>query len=308
MQDQWRFLGEVRAVSRAGLASGVSGTVTKLRAREGDRVKKGQLLVEVDSALAIARVGVALAEEAQIKETVDQAKRELERLAGLEKDVVPEVELERAGSRVHGLAAQLRAKEAATQEARAQLALHRVTAPFPGVVASRQVDLGDWVRPGDPVLELVSTEHVEILVDASQDLFRRVKPGDEATLIGPTNSKAEVAGVVPALNRTTRTVRVRLVPKDEATSLIPGSAVNVEFAVDLSDEGVVVPQDALLAGATSAKIVKIVEGKAKPLQVQILAKAEEDALVRADGLVVGDLVVTRGNERLRPDQPVKIAE
>lgn len=307
MTDRWRFLGDVRADSRASLAAGAQGAVTQVRVNVGDHVQKGHLLVEVDSALARAQLAVAEANFARGKEAHAQAVRERERLDGLKKNVVAEVELERARSKVLELASELRSLEAVIAEARASLELHRVRAPFDGVVAVRSVDLGDWVRPGDPVLEMVSTGNVEVLVDASGDLLGYVKAGDEATIVGAKRIGARVAGVVPALDPKNRTVRIRLVPSEEG-ALLPGAEVGVEFSVDLSDRGVIVPQDALVIAPTETKVVKVDDGKARLIPVEIVARSGANALVSAEELSVGDQVVVRGNERLRPGQPLRVRE
>lgn len=305
IRDGWRFLGEVRSAARASLASGANGAVTRVLAREGDRIAKGKLLVEVDPALVAARLDVADSSERRGVEALAQAKRELERLDALEKNIVAAVELERARSQVQELEASLAGLAATAKEARAQLALHRVRAPFDGVVARRTVDPGDWVRPGDPVLELVSTGDVEVLVDAARELFMKVAVGDVVKILAEPTIEGEVVGIVPALSPVSRTMRVRVVPKTDPERLLPGGAVEVEFAVDLSGDGLVVPQDALLVGATNTRIIRVVDGKATPTDVKVLAKADGDALVRADELKDGDEVVVRGNERLRPGQAVQ---
>ena len=316
IQDRWRFLGDVRPAARANLASGASGAVTRVRVREGDQVREGELLVEVDPALAVARLRVAEAGRTRGEEALAQAKREQDRLATLDSHMVAAVELERARSQVDELTAQLASLEAALAEAKAQLALHRVQAPFTGVVAARQVDPGDWVRPGDPVLELVSVGDLEVLVEASSELFGRARRGDVATLVGAGRATAEIAGVVPALSPVSRTLRVRLVPKEEAPWLLAGASVQVEFQVELSGhgpkdvpgQGLVIPLDALLEAPGRAWVVRVVEGKAEHIDVDVLAKADTRALVGSTKLQPSDVVVVRGNERLRPGQPVEVVE
>ena len=177
-----------------------------------------------------------------------------------------------------------------------------------GSVMTREVATA---LPGDPIVELVSTGAVEIIVDGSEELFAHVRPGATTTLIGPAGTAtvaARIAGVVPALDPLTRTMRIRLVPTDSARWMLPGAAVNVEFAIDLGDRGVVVPQDALIDGPTETRIVRVAEDKAEHIQVNVLARAREDALVRGTGLSAGDRVVIRGNERLRPGQQVEVTE
>jgi RND family efflux transporter MFP subunit len=193
--------------------------------------------------------------------------------------------------------------DAAVRLASAQRRRHQILAPFPGTVAARMVDVGDWVAPGTPMLQLVRVDGLEVVVDAPAELARAVAPGDAVRLGGATG---RVAGVVPALDRATRTARLRVVP-DELGTLVPGGTVDVTFAVQRSG-GLVVPRDAVVESADELRVFRVVEGTAQPLQVQPLASAADELLVEADGLSVGDVLVVRGNERLRPDQPVTVVE
>jgi len=138
-----------------------------------------------------------------------------------------------------------------------------------------------------------------------------VKTDTSATIVdGEQKTVARVTGVVPALDPVSRTLRVRLVPAEAASWLLPGASVQVEFKVALDpEEGQVsVPVDALLVGATETRVVKIVDGKAMPIAVEVLAKARGTALVRSASLAAADVVVVRGNERLRPEQPVEVVQ
>lgn len=306
IQDRWRFTGDVRAKSRSTLAAGASGSVKTVTVREGDRVRAGKLLVQIDPALARARLRVAEAALEGTTEALAQAQRERNRLDKLARNVVPEIDIERTRSRVLELTAALAAGEAAVAEAMAQLHLHRVEAPFAGVVADRRVHPGEWVRPGDPVLELVSTEGLEVIVEASAKLFDHVKRGDVATLLGARTSSAAVTGVVPALDPVARTLKVRLRP--QVDDLLPGTPVEVEFAVALGAGGVVVPIDALVAGPTETKVVMVQDGAAVMAVVAVHASGAGEALVSGGGLDVGAVVVVRGNERLRPGQSVKVKD
>lgn len=309
LEDTWRFLGDVRADARASVGAGAEGAVRTVRARLGQPVKRGALLVEIDPDLAVAGVATAAAEVDAAKEALSQAEREVARLRGLRRNVVPELERERARSTARARGAALASAKARLQEAKATLARHRIRAPFAGVVARRLVDPGDWVKVGDPVLEVVSSEGLDIVVDASRALIRHVKPGTDAVAIdGNRRVPARVTGVVPALDPVSRTLRVRLVPSEPTPWLLPGASVDVAFKVALaaSDGQVAVPVDALLSSPTETRVVKVVDGKAEPLVVEVLAKARGSALVRGPGLAPQDLVVVRGNERLRPGQDVQV--
>lgn len=309
LNDTWRFLGDVRADARARVAAGAEGAVTAVLVRLGQPVSRGQMLVEIDPDLAEARFAVARADVAQAAEDLAQAQREVKRLQGLRDNVVPEQDRERAASTARSREAQLASARARFQEARATLARHRIRGPFDGVVAARLVDPGDWVSVGAPVLELVSTEGLDVVVDASQALLGYVKAGTTALLVdGSRTATARVTGVVPALDPVSRTLRVRLVPDEPAEWLLAGASLEVEFkvAVKATDGQVAVPVDALLASPTETRVVKVVGDEAQSVVVEILAKARGTALVRSPTLSAGDRVVIRGNERLRPGQKVEV--
>jgi RND family efflux transporter MFP subunit len=301
------LLGEVRSTAHARLAAGEPGEVRKVAVREGDQVKRGDLLVEIDPSLAQARMRAAAAQGRQVGAELEQAERDAERLAGAGGRLVAERDIEQARS----LEAQLQGRRAelaaAVQESRAVLSRLRVVAPFDGQVAARSVDPGDWVNTGDEVIELVAVHELEILTEAPAELASHVEVGQSAVLRhGGERLEAEVRGVVRALDRSTRTATVRLVPRERAPWLMPGGTVDVLFTLRReADDAIVVPRDALVLGAVGTRVVKAVDGKAQPVPVTVLARSEAEALVRGDGLTSDAQLVVRGNERLRAGQPIR---
>jgi RND family efflux transporter MFP subunit len=324
LNDQWRFLGNVRPGMQAELAAGAAGSIRTLNTREGDAVKKGEVIVEVDPRLALARLQVAQARHQKSEKEAEQSQLELARLEKTGQGAVSDLEMDQAKSRVAVLKAEVQAAKAAVGEAQAQLDLHRVKAPFDGVITMRRVDPGDWVNPGQPLVDMTAQSDLEIVVDGPASLFGKVKNGDEATLLGQGEMRAVVVGVVPALDPLSRTLRIRLAPKPEPLgadavkadapppplplTLLPGSAVDVRFSVALSDTGVLVPRDALVKDARGSRVVRIDEGKAKTIPVQVVVMSRDQALIQGESIKAGDQVVIRGNERLRDGQAVRVAE
>ncbi|MEO1482420.1 MAG: efflux RND transporter periplasmic adaptor subunit [Myxococcota bacterium] len=308
VEQQWSYLGQVRAAARAEVAAGADGAVTLLKIREGASIKKGEVLLEVDPALAAAGRDVARAELAQTEERLAQAERDLARVAGLGERAVSASEVERAESLVTTLKGELRSRQAAERRARAEYLRQLVRAPFDGVVARRLVDPGDWVNVGTPVLELVSTAQPDVIVDVSEELVGSLSVGMPVQLRGRQVLTANVAAFVPVLDPLARTARVRIALSEAPSWLLAGGTVNVTFDVAALEDGVVVPRDAVIESQTGARLVKVVDGKAQAVTVRVLARATERLLVTGEGLAVGDAVVIRGNERLRPGQDVKVAD
>ncbi|MFW6086790.1 MAG: efflux RND transporter periplasmic adaptor subunit [Myxococcota bacterium] len=304
-------LGQVRSRLQAELSAGEPGEVQEVAVREGDRVEEGTTLVLIDPSVARAQMGAAAAQRRQVAEEREQAERDVERFTEAGERLVAGREIEQARSELARLEAREAELAANVQESRAVVSRLRVVAPFDGQVMSRSVDPGDWVTPGDRVITLVAADDVEVLADASPDLVSELQEGDRAELRrGAHAVDAEVRGVVRALERTTRTARVRLQPQEPAAWLLPGSTVEVVFTLRhaTEDGAVLVPRDALVMGAVGTRVVRAVDGKAQPVDVEVLVRSAEEALVRGSELDPGEAVVTRGNERLRPGQPLEPLE
>jgi RND family efflux transporter MFP subunit len=300
------YLGLTRASARAALAAGAEAEVLEVTVREGDRVEAGQLLVRLNPGLARADVQAAQASAQRTETERAQAIRDAERFERAGVRTVAASEIERAAAQARALGAQSQTAGAQLARARASLDRHRVIAPFAGVVSARHVDPGDWVSPGAPVLELVSDDAVEILVRVEPELLDDVAVGTLATVSrGERSTPAEVTGVVRALDPITRTAQLRLLPT-AVPWLLPGAAADVRFELLHEGEGLVVPRDALVDGVAQARVVKVVEGQAQPVVVEVLERGRDEVRVRAEGLTEADLLVVRGNDRLRADQPVTV--
>ncbi|WP_428264435.1 efflux RND transporter periplasmic adaptor subunit [Haliangium sp.] len=310
--DGWSFLGRVEAALAAELAAAVPGHVLTVSAREGDRVNKGTPLVALDSAKARATVAAAQARIDGLERSLEFSRRQLERLASLSYPTVSEPEKDRQAREVADLEAQLATQQAELRRLQVELAQHTVRAPFAGVVRARHVDPGAWVSPGQAVIDLVALDDLEVIVDVSDRLAGRVEVGHEVTLHAAGRSaEAEVRGVVGALDPATRTMRTRVIPLAPVPDwLLAGMAVDVEFPVTLAAEdlagAVIVPADAVIRGPVDSRVVKHVDGAGVTVQVEILGQAGAEVMVRGDGLAPGDQVVVRGNERLRPGQPLQV--
>ncbi|GAB4558341.1 MAG: efflux RND transporter periplasmic adaptor subunit [Haliangiales bacterium] len=318
--DGWSFLGRVDAALAAEIGAAVSGHVLSVRAREGDSVAKGAVLLTIDSAKTRAALAAARARRGGLERSLSFSRRQFERVKSLEYPTISEPERERYEREMVDLEAQLATQEAELQRLQVELNQHTLRAPFAGVVRSRHVDPGAWVNIGQPMLGLVSLDNLEIHADVSDSLAGRVEVGQTVTVRGAgavnasLQTSAEVAGVVGALDPETRTMPVRLIPSERPDWLLAGMAVDVEFPVTIDSQAagaaegaVIVSRDAIIQGPVGSRVVKHVDGQGVPISVEILGRAGTDILVRGDGLMPGDEVVVRGNERLRPGQPLKVA-
>lgn len=303
------YMGLVRSTARAQLSAGASGPVLDVAVREGDRVEAGQVLVRIDSGQAQAQVDAARAAQERADAESEQAQRERNRFETAGERMVSASEIDRARANATALEAQRRSLRAQLRQARETLDRHRVIAPFDGIVSLRNVDRGDWVDAGTEVIELVADLDTEILMRVDPSLLEAIAIGHPAEFNdGERSGQARVVGIVRVLDPTTRTAQLRLLPIEATPWLLAGAAVDVR--IEVSNDGndgddIIVPRDALIEGRTGARVIRVVDGQAEPVTVEVLDRAAEEIRIRGEGLSASDQFVTRGGDRLRPGQSVR---
>ncbi len=326
-----RRLGRAEAPLAASIAAPVAAVVKTVGPREGDAVKAGEALATLDDGLLAPRLRGAQAEVARVSAELRLARAELGRLRTLGEAgsalTVTGPERERQEARVAVLEAGLAAARAAVDLVEAERARHVVTAPFDGTVAARHLDPGAWAAAGAAIVDLVGAGPVEVFVEVPAEALGEVTAGAPVALEGAAGGPtipAVVRGVGPSLEPATQGVRLRVSPEGEAaTGLRPGAPVHVILSNALTESDAVrVPLDAVKRGPDRAWLYVVPdepgaepddgpdgEGALVPRRVEvvILARGARDALVRGEGLTAGARVITRGNERLRPGQTVRVA-
>lgn len=314
-------LGRVVALQAGPVAARTAAAAETVHVNVGDLVSKGDVLVTLHnnrqrSLLALTQAEVkqwqARLKSAQFEKAL--AERDLQRLEKLRgSSAFNESLFDQRSTAVQSAAAQATEAEASLAYARIQVRRAqqdydwtKVQAPYDAVVAERHVDEGQWVALGAPVMNLVSTAALEVEVDIPAQYVGGVQQGDaiNATVNGQ-NLELTLRALLPAEKALSRTRLARL-----SIGLMPGQrppltvnqAVNVSVPVS-QQEAVTVHKDAVIRNGSMTMVYKVVEGAAQMAPVQ-LGAASGDRMQVLDGLVAGDVVVTRGNERLHPGQKV----
>ncbi len=299
------FFGEVHAESDASLSAAEAGRVTKVRVVAGDQVKKGQVLIELDDQLARVQLNEAVASRKETAAQLAQADLEVEKYTQMrDEHVVSLLEASRKASEAQSLTAASQGQSARVARGAELLRRHRILAPFAGTVAYRHVDPGDWLAAGQVALQLLTASHVEIEVRVPAAILDALDRVRTVTIVEEGHrATARIESAVNALDPRTRTALLRVLVEGHPDWLRVGASVNVEFAVSRSD-GITIPRDALVYGIAAPRVYRVKDGIAESVDVKVLAAANERALVASGELHVDDQLVVRGNERLRPGQPV----
>ncbi|MEM7406596.1 MAG: efflux RND transporter periplasmic adaptor subunit [Pseudomonadota bacterium] len=314
------ILGRFVARERGAVAAAIGGPVRVVHVHVGDRVEAGQLLAELNADSREALLAQREAErsmhqarltaaEAQLKITTDEMRR-LEKLRG--SAAFPRKQYEdqrhevvRYTSALSEARSGLQRTNAELNAANIDLNRSRVIAPYGGVVTHRFVSAGAYLRLGDPVVTLVNDADLEIEADVPADRVSGLTAGVgvEVSLDAGERLTATVRTVIPDENPTTRTRPVRLRVAALAAPAAVNQSVTVHVPVGASRQVLSVHKDAVLNRGGKSLVYVVVEDKAT-IRPVALGEAVGARLEVLQGLGEGDLVVVRGNERLRPGQAV----
>lgn len=313
-----------RIVAReAIIATQVAGTVFRVHAVIGDRVQRGDLIAELDPSRLQSDADLRQAERDEAEANLEAsaaslsaAEQALERLRGLRSSAAfsqarfDEAEQEVRRNRGLVAVAQARLLRSEANWARALIDLEdsEIRAPFAGVIGDRDAHVGEYLRIGDPVVTLINDRGLEIEALVPSNRLSGIQAGTELTIVldDGTRHSAVVRASVPMENSLTRTRIVRLDPEfTEPTGQLAGNqSAIVMIPVGEAREVVTVHKDAILNRPNGTVVFVVTDGQAMIRPVS-LGESVGGRIVVEDGLAPGDLVVVRGNERLRPGQPVR---
>lgn len=320
-----------RLVGRVtGLAARVEGSIAELRVEVGNRVAKGDVIAVLVADLYKWEYELRKADVQQYTAIVatQQAKlafrrQELSRLVRLKESAAfSQARLEDKRQEVAIAESELAESNGRLASARASLGLATtnldntsVRAPFAGMIAKRMVEVGGYVKIGDALVSIVDDSGFEVEAQVPAQYTAALSHGAPiaVALANGVTLTARVRAVVPAEDPQSRTRTVRLVPDVPADraqwppglgNLADNQSVTLNVPVARAQEVVTVHKDAVLS-RNGGRIVYVVRGSDALARTVILGDAIGNRFIVRSGLAPGDMVVVRGNERLRPGQKVE---
>lgn len=309
-----RSTGGLEAFERVQITARVAGVVDAVRFTEGDTVRAGQVLVEIDAARYRIAVRQAKASLDKAAAAVADAKVGLERRLAvneLSPGTVREDELETIRTRLRTAEADVALAKASLEQAEVNLRDALVTAPISGVVDTRTVETGAWVQPGSLMATMLRREPLLLRFEVPEDEAHRMRVGQrlEFDVRGAVRPfRASIVHVADAADATTRLVRITArVDDPERRALRPGSFAQVRVPVGGSTAPVI-PQTAVRASERGFLAFVIEDGKAKERVLQLGLRTDDGLVEVREGVRAGEKLVTRGAEALKDGSNVKIVE
>ena len=244
--------GTVTSPRAAVLSPSVGGLIEDMAVDAGDRVEAGSVIVSLDRELASLALARARAEAAQASAALDDARRRLNEAVEVgPQRGISESEIKSRRADVARTEAALQAVEAAASQQAAVVERHGVRAPFAGVVSQRLAEVGEWVNPGDALVELVATDGLRFDFPVPQAYYSRIRRDTPVELTLDALPDRRLAGVVQAIvpvnDPRARTFLLRVTADTDAeVAVTPGMSARAAIRIDTGRSAVTVARDALL--------------------------------------------------------------
>jgi membrane fusion protein, multidrug efflux system len=313
-------LGTVEPYNTVTVSSRVDGEVTKVEFKQGQMVKQGDILVQIDPRPYQAALDQALAKKAQDEANLKNAQLNLQRTSTLAKEeVASRQQLDTQQASVDQLKAQIKGDQAAIENAQTQLDYATIRSPLSGKTGFRLVDPGNIVHAASTtgIVTIVKLQPISVVFTAPEEevpqINKALAAGDvPVTALSSdglkTLSQGKLALVNNAVDQASGTINMKATFQNTDNALWPGLSVSTRLLVDTLSQVTVIPQDAVQRGPSGLYAFVIGDdNKAKVQAIKVGQEGNGQSVV-LQGLSPGQKVVVAGQYRLQQDALVQASE
>nr|WP_324257978.1 MdtA/MuxA family multidrug efflux RND transporter periplasmic adaptor subunit [Cellvibrio fontiphilus] len=324
LQVRIKAIGSVAPLNTVTVRSRVEGPLLRLLFTEGQQVKAGDVLAEIDPAPYKVRLSQA---EGTLQETRAQLKNAEEDLALyqnlLTKNSIAKQQFDKQQALVEQLRGTLKNHTAQVEDARLQLSYTRITAPISGRTGLRKVDVGNLIKTSDAegLVTITQTQPIAVMFTIPENQLLAVRSAftsaqqNKAVLPVEAWDRSEqqllATGALTTLDNqidiTTGTLKLKAEFDNADDSLFPNQFVNARLQVQTLENAITIPADTVQYGSKGTYVYTIDDGKAKMRQLK-LGATEGTKVAVLEGLEEGEQVVLEGLDRLHEGKDVKVME
>lgn len=284
--------GIVEAVNQSTVSAQTSGQVAEISYDVNDFVPKGAVIVRFTDTEQRAALRIANAALQETRARLDEAGKEFERIQTMfDNETVSKARFEQAKANNTAAKARTEAARSGVTTAKKQLEYTVVRAPYAGIVAERHIEVGEHVRPGQPIMSGLSLQSLRIRVDVPQSMFNPIREIGKA-FVYADNQRIGAASLTfyPVADPITNTFTVRVNLPDDSATLFPGMSVKVGFVVGEARR-LLVPAEAVVRRSELTAVYILVGDRVTLRQVRLGRRYDERIEILA-GVTESELVAT----------------
>ncbi len=302
-------VGTVRAYESIIVTAKVSGIVQKISFEEGQKIKAGDILVELDAEERRADIQQAVAEIRRAEALRNEVRTRLDRAMALRRTGAgTEAQVDDLTAQMRTLETAITAAEARRRAAEARLEDLVIRAPFNGRLGTRSVSLGAYVSPGTRITTLDDLSRVRFDFAVPENLLSQLKVGQtgfaRSAAFGDRAFEGKVTVIDPRVDPLTRTVRLTAEIPNPDETLKAGMFLSVILQVQVKADAVIVPEEAIV-GEGLRHLVFVVKDRVVERRVVRIGQRQEGRVEIVEGLKPGETIIIRGVQRVRPGLTVE---
>ena len=308
VNDLQEFVGTVNFDKKSKIASQSSGIAKKINFEVGQKVKKDEVLVQIDSDILEAQIKAGMADVNMYEVQLKNAKKNYDRYSALvEKKSISQKVFDDAKVEYDVANENLISSKAKLNELNIQKSKKVIKAPYSGVIVEKNINLDEWLNQGSQIATIVNTQELEVVFNLPITFIGGLKSGDEYDInISDEIIKAKLYAAIPSGDKLTRTFPVRFKADAGEKFIFDGASAKISFAKETKTQALVINRDAVIKRFNMDVIFTVVENKAVMIPVKVITYFGLNAAIMGEGLVEGMQIVTKGNERIFPDMPIQI--
>jgi len=312
-------IGSLAASNTAVVHAQVSGVLQSIQFQEGQQVRAGQLLAQIDPRAFAASASQSEGALARDQAQLENARIDLARYQDLfAKDAGPKQQMDTQQALVHQLEGTVKVDQGALDNARLQLSYTKVLAPISGRVGLKQADLGNVVQPGDanglvsiaqtrPIALVFAIPAAQVPLLQARLAARQALPVQAWDKSGTTQlATGRVSTMDNAIDVTTDTIKVKAVFPNTDDALFPNQSVGVRLQLDTLKQALTVPQAAVLRGTQGFYVYVVEADNTVSTRVLKPGVVDGDWMAVEGALKAGEQVVVDGVDRLRNGAKVEV--
>lgn len=300
------FVGTLYFNQKSNLASETNGKVVNVNFESGDRVKKGDLLVTLESSILDQNIKASRASLREAEANYQRSAKDLKRYKTLLADQsIARSEYDTIAFATRGFKSRTDSLRATLEAQLVEKKKKRIYAPYDGIITTKEVDLGEWVNTGTTIAQIVNPYVGDISIDIPEKFLQSVKVNQEVNiLIASKDHKGKVKAIIPIGNKNTRSFPLKVTLKSTEV-LYEGMEANIKLPNAQLENALLIPRDGVIKRFGQQIVFTNANGMAMMIPVSIVGYFKDKVAIESPMLKEGMPIVVKGNERIFPNQPLQ---